>query len=88
MFGRGDFPFHDDWKFLLVKITKGLIVLPKALQAANTVIFSWPVILLATSFFEAITLHLSASAGKPDLSRFHIYEERSYFSDITFSKVS
>ena len=87
MFGRGDFPFHDDWKFLPVKITKGSMVLPKALQAANIAIFSWPVILLATSFFGAITLHL-ASVRKPDLSRFRIYEERNCFSDLTFSKVS
>ena len=91
MFGRGDFPFHDDWKLLPVNITKGSIAFPEALQAGNTVIFSWPapeVILLATSPFGAITLHLPASVGKPDSSKFHIYEERNCFSDITISKVS
>ena len=52
VFGRSDFPFHDDWKLLPVKITTGSITLPEALpEAANTVIFSQPapeVILLAT----------------------------------------
>ena len=66
--------------------------MPEALQAANnTVIFSWlapEVVLLATFSFGAITLHLSEAVGKPDSSRFHIFEERNYFSDITFSKVS
>ena len=45
-------PFHDDWRFLPVNITKGSIVLNEALQAATTVIFLQPapeVILLATS---------------------------------------
>ena len=82
MFGRGDFPLPDDWKFLPVNITKGSIALPEALQAANTVIFSRPahkVILLATSPFGAIILHLPASVGKPDSSRFHICEERNGF---------
>ena len=82
MFGRGDFPLPDDWKFLPVNITKGSIALPEALQAANTVIFSQPahkVTLLATSPFGAIILHLPASVGKPDSSRFHICEERNGF---------
>ena len=87
VFGRGDFPLPDDWKFLPVNITKGSIALPEALQAANTVIFSWPahkVILLATSPFGAIILHLPASVGKPDSSRFHICEERNEFEAADF----
>ena len=36
VFGRADFRFHDDWKFLPVNITKGSIAMPEALQAANT----------------------------------------------------
>ena len=82
MFGRGDFPFHDDWTFLQVKITKSSIALSEALKAANTLIFSWPaqeVLLLANSPFGATTLHLPVSVGKPDLSRFHICEERNCF---------
>ena len=84
-------PFHDDWKFLPVTITKESIAVSEALQAATTVIFSQPapeVILLATSRFGAITLHLPVSVGKPDLYRFHICEERNCFSDISFPKVS
>ena len=87
MFGRGDFPLPDDWNFLPVNITKGSIALPEALQAANTVIFSWPahkVILLATSPFGAIILHLPASVGKPDSSRLHICEERNGFEAADF----
>ena len=82
MFGRSDFPFHDDWKFLQVKITKRSIALSEALKAANTVIFSRPapdVLLLANFPFRAITLHLPVSVGRPDSSRFHICEERNCF---------
>ena len=41
---------------------------------------------MAISLFGAITLHLPASVGNSDSSRFHICEERNCFSEKTFPK--